>query len=340
MDQPLEMVWSRSLCLRSSATTVAASNVLIVAERHSRLVRLDPQTGELMWEQRVEDCWGVTAVAQGRCLYLSQRGVLHCFELQSGRPMWSTAGLEFHRYLSVSGSVVVLGGWRGYHPVTRVDLVSGTPDPFNAPYAPGESLAWLIPLRLPPDSDSAVDALLLASADRPELRLEDPRTGTALGTWRLPAPVQFPDSGNAYHHSDDGRVVFVSGRRTVMSFHPSIGVETLWRHDRDLAPLAPVLIEGVLILAEDSRITVVELADGGTEITTLSPGTACAPVPTANGALFARSDGYLVLIDRDGVQAGVRLPTPIEQLFTGDDPLAYAIGKGHLTALSIPTIKR
>src|SRR5689334_17664559 len=103
MDQPLEIVWSRPLCVRSSATTVAASDVLIVAERHSRLVRLDPGTGTLMWEQRVEDCWGTTAVAQGRCLYLSQRGVLHCFELQSGRSMWSTPGLEFHRYLSVSG---------------------------------------------------------------------------------------------------------------------------------------------------------------------------------------------------------------------------------------------
>ncbi|MEV0130361.1 PQQ-binding-like beta-propeller repeat protein [Dactylosporangium sp. NPDC050688] len=118
MDQPLEIVWSRSLCIRSSATTVAASDVLIVAERHSRLVRLDPGTGTLMWEQRVEDCWGTTAVAQGRCLYLSQRGVLHCFDLQSGRPMWSTPNLEIHRYLSISGSVVVLGGWRGYHPVT------------------------------------------------------------------------------------------------------------------------------------------------------------------------------------------------------------------------------
>src|SRR3954466_13705715 len=105
--------------MRSSATTVAASDVVVVAERHSRLVRLDPRTGAMMWEQRVEDCWGTTAVAPGRCLYLSQRGVLDCFDLQSGRWMWSQAGLRFHRYLSVSETVVVLGGWRGYHPVTR-----------------------------------------------------------------------------------------------------------------------------------------------------------------------------------------------------------------------------
>jgi outer membrane protein assembly factor BamB len=336
----LEIAWSRSLRMRSSTSTVAASDVLIVAERHSRLVRLDPGTGALMWEQRVEDCWGTSAVVRERCLYLTQRGVLHCFELQSGRPIWSLPGLRFHRYLVVSGSVVVLGGWRGYHCVTRVDLASGTPHPFDAPYAPGESLAWPIPIRLQPDPDSAIDAVLLASAGRAELRLEDPGTGTALGTWRLPAPVQFPDSGNAFSQGDDGRVVFISGRRTVMSFHPSTGVETLWQHDRDLPPLAPVLIDGMLMLAEASCVTVVELAGTGrTESTAVPSGTACAPIPMANGALFARSDGGLVVVDRGGVRAGPRLPRRIEQLFAGDGPRAYAIGKGHLTALDIPTIQ-
>ncbi|MEU4243367.1 PQQ-binding-like beta-propeller repeat protein [Actinoplanes sp. NPDC026619] len=341
MDRRAEVLWSRSLCLRSSATTVAARDVLVVAERHSRLVRLDPRTGALIWEQRVEDCWGTTAVTPGRCLYLSQRGVLHCFELQSGRPMWSRPGLPFHRYLSVSGSVIVLGGWRGYQPVTRIGLADGACDPFDSPYAPGESLAWPTVVRFPPDPDSAVGAVLLASASRPELRLEDPQTGTALGTWRLPAPVQFPDSGNAFHHSDDGRVVFVSGRRTVMSFHASTGVQALWEHERDLPPLAPVLIGGKLMLAEDSRITVVDLTRGGrTDITPLSPGTACAPVPTADGALFARSDGNLVMIDRNGNRADLRLPTRAEQSFTGDGTLAYVIGKGHLTALDVPAGER
>jgi outer membrane protein assembly factor BamB len=339
--QPVEIVWSRSLCIRSSATTVAASDVLVVAERHSRLVRLEPRTGALMWEQRVEDCWGTTAVAQGRCLYLSQRGVLHCFELHSGRPIWSRPGLPLHRYLSISGSVIVLGGWRGYHPLTRIDLATGTPSPFDSPYAAGEPLAWPTTVQLRPDTDSAVDAVLLASASRAELRLEDPQTGTVLGTWLLPAPVQFPDSGNAFSHSDDGRVVFVSGRRTVMSLHPSAGVETLWEHERDLPPQTPVLTGGKLMLAEDSRITVVDLTGGGrTDITSLAPGTACAAVPTVNGALFVRSDRSVVVVDQDGVRAGVRLPTPVEQSFTGAGTLAYVIGKGHLTALNVPTSKR
>ena len=182
--------------------------------------------------------------------------------------------------------------------------------------------------------------MLLASERRPELRLEDPRTGTILGTWPLPEPVQFPDSGEAYHHGDDGRVVFVSGRRTVMSFHPSTGVQTLWEHDTTLPPLAPVLIDDKLMLAEDSGITMVDLTGGGrTLITPVPHGAACAPVPVANGALFARSHGKVIMIDGSGVRAGARLPTRVERLFPGGGTLAYAIGKGHLTALNVPTIE-
>ncbi|MCI4062594.1 PQQ-like beta-propeller repeat protein [Micromonospora sp. R77] len=95
--------WSRLLHLRSSPATMAAGpDVLVVAERHSRLVGLDPTTGTLRWEQRVEDCWGTTAVADGRCLHLSQTGVLHCFDLDNGDRLWSTPGLGLRRYVTVT----------------------------------------------------------------------------------------------------------------------------------------------------------------------------------------------------------------------------------------------
>ncbi|MET8088388.1 PQQ-binding-like beta-propeller repeat protein [Micromonospora sp. NPDC005237] len=111
------MLWSRPLHLRSGSQAMAvASGSLVVAERHSRLVRLDPRSGAELWEQRVEDCWGTAVIAGERCLYLSQAGVLHCFDLGNGQRLWSTPGMSLRHYVSVSGSVVLLGGWRGYHP--------------------------------------------------------------------------------------------------------------------------------------------------------------------------------------------------------------------------------
>ncbi|MEU7947395.1 hypothetical protein AB0C50_22180 [Micromonospora taraxaci] len=70
-----------------------------------------------------------------------------------------------------------------------------------------------------------------------------------LFSWSMPEPVRFPDSGIAFSASKDGRIVFVSGSRTVMALHPpSGGVEILWRRDRDLPPLPPLLTARTLWL--------------------------------------------------------------------------------------------
>ncbi|MEU3454951.1 PQQ-binding-like beta-propeller repeat protein [Micromonospora sp. NPDC006766] len=110
VDQSVAVLWSRPLHLRSDPQAMAvAPGSLVVAERHSRLVRLDPRSGAQLWEQRVEDCWGTTVIAGEHCLYLSQAGVLHCFDLDNGQRLWSTPGLGLRRYLSVCGAVVLLG---------------------------------------------------------------------------------------------------------------------------------------------------------------------------------------------------------------------------------------
>ncbi|MGC5023036.1 PQQ-binding-like beta-propeller repeat protein [Micromonospora sp. DT47] len=344
MDQPLKVLWSRPLHLRSSETTLAAaSGALVVAERHSRLVRLDPQSGAPIWEQGVEECWGTTVVAGERCLYLSQAGVLHCFDLHSGQRTWSTPDLGLHRYVSVSGSVVLLGGWRGYRPLIRVDLANGEHLPGQFPgLAPGSSLAWPLPVRLDPERGFTADAILLASASQAALLLVDARTGVTRGEWSLPAPVHFSDSGIASSVAEDGRIVFLSGRRTVMALHPASGVEILWRHDRDLPSLPPILTGRTLWLSEDIGVTIIDLdRSARTEVTRLPPGATCGAVPVSGGALFARSGDQLIAVDRaGGIAARVRLPARIDRLLPDGRSLVHAIGKGHLTTIDISTKPR
>ncbi|MEU1682649.1 PQQ-binding-like beta-propeller repeat protein [Micromonospora zamorensis] len=342
MDQRLKVLWSRLLHLRSSAAALAAeSGVLVVAERHSRLVRLDPQSGAPLWEQEVEDCWGTTVVAGDRCLYLSQAGVLHCFDVHSGQRTWSTPKLRLRHYISVSGSIVFLGGWRGYRPLIRVDLTNGEllPGQFPGP-ASDSSLAWPLTVRLDPAPGCTADAVLIATAKQAALLLLDARTGVARGEWSLPAPVHFPDSGIAFSASEDGRIVFLSGRRTVMALHPaSGGMEILWRHDRDL-PSLPLLLTGrTLWLAEDAGVTIIDLdRSARTEVTHLPPGATSEGVPVCGGALFARAGNQLIMVNRAGETFGcVRLPARIDRLLADGRSLVHAIGKGHLTTIDIST---
>ncbi len=318
-----------------------ASGALVVAERHSRLVRLDPRTGEQVWEQRVEDCFGTTVVTEDRCLYLSQAGVLHCFDIHNGQRMWSRPDLFLHHYVSVSGSVVLLGGWRGYRPLTRVDLTSGERLAGTFPWlSPHDSLAWPLPVRWGPEPGDVVDAVFLACASQATLLLVDARTGVARGEWSLPAPVSFPDSGAAYRVCADGRLVFLSGRRTVLALHPAGGLETVWRHDRDLPSMPPILSGGTLWLAEKAGVTIVDLDRGArVEVTRLLPGAVSDAVPLSGGALLTRSRNHLVMVDRDGGFAvAARLPGHVERLLPDGRGLLHAIGKGHLTTVDISTM--
>ncbi|WP_433132719.1 PQQ-binding-like beta-propeller repeat protein [Micromonospora sp. CA-240977] len=318
----------------------AAFGALVVAERHSRLVRLDPESGTPLWEQGVEDCWGTTVVAGERCLYLSQAGVLHCFDMHDGQRKWSTPNLGLHHYVSVSGSVVILGGWRGYRSPIRVDLADGRPFPGRlAGLAPGSPLAWPLPVRREPERGFGADSIVVANASQANLLLLDARTGATRDEWSLPAPVRFRDSGIAFSVGEDGSVVFLSGGRTVMALHPDSGVEVLWRHDRDLPALPPILTGRTLWLTEDTGVTIIDLDHGArTEVMDLPYGATCGVVPVPGGALLARAGNHLVVVNRAGeIAARVRLSARIDRLLPDGRSLVHAMGKGHLTTLDIST---
>ncbi|MET7423732.1 PQQ-binding-like beta-propeller repeat protein [Dactylosporangium sp. NPDC005555] len=315
----MEALWSRPLHARPGTHAVAAEGgVLVVAERHSRLARLDPRSGEMLWEHRIESRWGSAAVGGGHCLYVSQTGVLDCLDAHDGRPRWQLRMPAHQHHLTVGGDLAFVGGWRGYRPMTRIRLSDGTP-------VPGVVTSADVSRPVPVGSG----ALLFAARDEPALYLV--RSVDRADRWVVPAPVDFPDAGDAF---GDG-VVFVCGRRTVMAFGPERGVQALWRHDRDLPWCPPVLGGGTLWLAEDASVTVVDLVTGGrTVVTDLPRGAVCAGVATPAGALLPRGDGHLVVVDRSGrICARVRVPAPIDRLLPGDGDLVHVAGKGHLTTL-------
>ncbi|MFE9654441.1 hypothetical protein [Micromonospora sp. NPDC006431] len=133
-------------------------------------------------------------------------------------------------------------------------------------------------------------------------------------------------------------MIFLSGRRMVMTFHPVNGVQVLRQHERDLRPQAAILHGDTLWLVEDAGIAVIDLSQGVvTAIRPLPHGAVRAAALVSGGVLFAFADGSLVTIDRAGnAGAHLRLAARIDRLVPGANNLTHAIGEGHLVTLDTP----
>ncbi|MBL7261901.1 outer membrane protein assembly factor BamB family protein [Paractinoplanes lichenicola] len=314
------IVWTRPLHVRSEAVAVSP-DALIVAERLTRLVRLDPRTGDQLWEQRVEDCWGTVVRAGDRCLYLSQTGILRCFDLGTGDPLWSVGGLRERRYVTVSGSAVFVGGWRGYHPLERLSLVDGSSLPLPSPVS--GRLSW--PVSIP-----GHQAVLVAASEKSALYVV---SGTGIRQFEHPL-----EDFRLSHTGDGGRITFVAGSRTVMDFTLESGVRLLWRNDRDLAPAHRPMLDGdTLWLVDDAGLAVVGLA--GRTVARLRPGRFRAVTLLAGRPLaVVKGRPGVVWADRPGDYRVC--PRQVDRFFPGHGELMHAVGKGHLVALDRSGIEK
>jgi len=122
-----EIRWERPLHQAGVLSTVViADGVLVAHERHSRLVRLDPESGSALWDVRVGTWPRSIAVAGQRCLVIPQdTDRLLCLDLATGDPLWHNDLRPYTGGLTVNGDLVHVGGWRGYTPVRAVDLATG-----------------------------------------------------------------------------------------------------------------------------------------------------------------------------------------------------------------------
>lgn len=333
----VDTLWSRRLHLRSSAMAVSPGSV-VVAERRSRLVHLDPLTGEPRWDQQVEDCWGTAVIAHDRCLYLSRSGTLHCLDLTTGERLWSTPGLRYYGHLTVTGNTIFTGGWRGYRPLTRISLTTGELLPAGKTQPTAEFLptgeagptgpyAWPLPVRLA----NGENTVLLADAEHSALTAMS-ESGTVVAEWPLPEPVRFPDAQAAFRPSADGWFTFLSGPRTIMAVHPAHGMRILGEHSRDLREIPPMLDGQTWWLVDDAGIAVVDLDRGlVAELRTRPRGAVMAATLAVGRAWFAFTDGSLLAVDRSGDHhTAPRLLPQVDRLFAGEDGLIHAIGQGHL----------
>lgn len=200
----LEVMWRKELHMRPSPSSLCVHDgALVVAGQHSRLFRLHPLTGEVLWQVSVGDAHGTAAVGSDVVVYLDQMGVLSCFELGDGSLRWSKQGEWFSGYLSVAESSVLVGGWRGYERLGARSLASGR-------------------------------VLWRSKRDR--------STGRTLDRWRLPGPVVDVDLEASFAATPSGSVVFRTGSFGVVELS-SDGVSEIWRSPNELGSSAPIQVQ-------------------------------------------------------------------------------------------------
>lgn len=304
-----------------------SDEVLVVAERSTRLVRVEPRSGDTRWAARVEDPWGTLALGPDVCLYLSQRGVLRCLSLADGSLRWTVDVGVRRSNLAVVGDVVCLGGWRGYRPMEGRDLADGRlrwRD--DAPTG-----AQLRPLPVP-------GGVLTSAVHGRELRLLDPSTGLVRRRWAAPQPVVPGDLWPAASVTGDGAALLRCGARSVVGLDPAGGPERVWEHPVALADVAAVLAGGTLWVAEQRAVAAVDVAAQritGTVALTERPTTQV--VPHALGALALCSSGLVRLVAADGrVLHQLSVDRRAGAMTAAAPGMVHVLGKGEVIGLDVP----
>ncbi|RZQ59934.1 PQQ-binding-like beta-propeller repeat protein [Amycolatopsis suaedae] len=281
--------WERRLHQAGASSALAlAPGHLVVHERNTRLVSLDPADGSVRWDVPV-GTWPRAVVITGRrCLLLPQNtGLVLCLDLDSGDRVWTAGPYGFVGHLVVADDVVFVGGWRGYTPLRALDLGTGR-------------LRWEADLREHIVRPMQVGAGLLTGrpGDR-VLRLLDRRDGRPLTTWSLPSPLG--DHETAFVADEAGGVLVRCGSRSIARLVPSAGTAELVV-EADLPAVTMEYLGGLLWLWDRrSGYTLVNPSDGRTR-GRVDPGRQLvgSVVPAGGGYVVAETNGALLRLSPQG----------------------------------------
>ncbi|MBE1491232.1 outer membrane protein assembly factor BamB family protein [Plantactinospora soyae] len=322
-------LWRRPLHQRGSASALAiVPGHLLVHERHTRLVDLDPTDGVARWEVPI-GTWPRDVVVDGtQCWVISQdRDELRCLDLHSGEVRWSAALPRWTAQVVVVGDVVLVGGWRGYTALRAFDRWDGTPR-WKSP----DRVRTVLPARVGDGPQ-----VLTGGHDDNSVRLLDVRDGAEITRWAVPEPICAVDSGPAFAAVGEDRFLIRCGERTVWQIRPGADeAGEFFRHDRALVVTSPYPCGPTVWVREvGGGVVALDAATGQPRWRVdLGRATADGVVPTGAGyVLAAVRPGTLSLVDATGAVVD---RVHVDQQVGGLRDLAadtlLVVGKGSLTA--------
>jgi outer membrane protein assembly factor BamB len=286
-----QTVWDRNLRQEGRAAGLAATaEHIVVHERQTRLVGLDPLDGAQRWDIPCGTWPRATLIVGERCLVIPQNlPRLSCLDVRTGEVLWSAQLAEFTGHLAVARDTVLVGGWRGYTPLTAFDLRTGSPLWQSSKRAE---------LAVPVVVESGV---LVGEPHGGEIRLIDPRDGRIKAQWSLPEPLASGDTQPVLTPLDSDRVLARCGSRSVVEVSLSTGaVAAFFRSDdEDLEPRA-VGRTGPILWVPEARRTVKTLdAHDGTPLRRFTAADVDHAVQADSGFVVADFTGRLALVDPD-----------------------------------------
>ncbi|MBR7824707.1 PQQ-binding-like beta-propeller repeat protein [Actinospica sp. MGRD01-02] len=263
---------------------------IVVHERRTRLVGLDPRDGALRWDIACGAWPRATVIVGERCLVISQnRPELSCLDVRTGEVLWSAQLAEFTGHLAATRDTVLVGGWRGYTPLTAFDLQTG-------------SMLWRTPQRVESAVPVVVESgVLIGEPHGTEVSLVEPRDRRIKAQWSLPEPLVSGDTRPVLTPLDRDRVLARCGPRTVVELSlPTGAVTTLFRSDDlDLEPRAVSRTGPILWVREARRGVRALQAHDGTPLRRFAAADVDHAVQTDSGFVVADSRGRLALVDPD-----------------------------------------
>ncbi|MBB1158176.1 MULTISPECIES: outer membrane protein assembly factor BamB family protein [Amycolatopsis] len=324
----IEIGWERPLHQRGVASGLAVtSGEVIVHERSTRLVSLDPAAGSVRWDVPVGTRPRAVVIAGDRCLAIPQdHPRLSCLDLATGRRIWSADIPAFSGHLVVSANVVLVGGWRGYTPLRAFDLATG-----QLRWGTERRIRTVLPV-------PAGNGFLIGQPQDTRVRLIDRHDGRELSAWRLPEPLADNDAGSVVAEAGPGRFLLRCGRRALAEIVLSADqVREFARAETDLAAAAPEQAAGLLWLPElRGGYTVVDSAVGRPQWRVdVGERLVGRVVPTADGCLAASNSGMLFHLASDGrLTERTSVARRIWALRNAAADQLFAVAKGSLLAIS------
>lgn len=281
------VLWERELHQRGDASAfVVGPDCVVLHERHTRLVCLERADGAVRWDVRL-GTWprGIVLVGD-RVLVLPQGpDLLSCIDLRTGASLWSAPTTRWTGNLAIHSDTVVIGGWRGYTPMSGLDLADGSVR-WTTPSAVASvrTLAWAGGVL----TGSGYEAVLL-----------DPADGSDLARWRLPSPLAGPDA-KAFVPVDSERVVAVCEASSLVTFGVG-GDEPVRLGSYDPFGAVGYVHGSVWMMRSGRGFLAVDPADGTTLWSVEADRRMVAdPLPYADGLLVGDANGGIRLLGPEG----------------------------------------